>query len=36
MRKNYRNFVMLLAVGVISILQACQKDGSFNSPAKLR
>jgi hypothetical protein len=32
MRKNYRHFGMLIAVGVISLLQACQKDGSFNSP----
>ena len=31
MRKNYRNFGILLAVGVITLLQACQKDGSFNS-----
>lgn len=31
MRKNYRHFGTLLAVGLISLLQACQKDGSFNS-----
>jgi hypothetical protein len=32
MKKNYLNFVMLLAVGAISILQACKKDDQFSSP----
>ena len=32
MKKNYLNFVMLLAVGVISILQACKKDDPFSLP----
>jgi len=32
MKKNYLKFVMLFAVGVISLLQACQKDDQFSSP----
>ena len=32
MRKNYRHFGTLLAVGLISLLQACQKDNHFSSP----
>jgi len=32
MKKNYLKFVMLFAVGAISLLQACQKDDQFSSP----
>jgi len=31
MKKNYRNFTVLLAVGVFALLQACQKDDQFSS-----
>lgn len=34
MGKNYRNFAVLLVVGVILLLQACQKDGKFSPSLK--
>ena len=30
MKRNYRNYVMLLSAGVILIMQACQKDDQFS------
>jgi hypothetical protein len=34
MKKNYTNIAMLLVVGAISLLQACQKDDRFRSERK--
>jgi hypothetical protein len=31
MKKNYTNFALLLVAGVISLLQACQKDDQYRS-----